>query len=144
MIPVDQTVFDDGYGNCLSACVASILELPIADVPNFRESPEPESALRTWLAQRGWSVFQYTVATADDLASTHFNTGPGVYVILGGAGPRTNAQGRPKQHAVVGRAAGYGVKIVHDPHPSRLGLVGDEHRFVWVLARGTFPDAAPG
>ncbi len=35
MKPVNQTLFGDGNGNCFTACVASILELPIEAVPNF-------------------------------------------------------------------------------------------------------------
>ena len=34
VIPVDQTTFGS-EGNCFSACVASILELPISEVPQF-------------------------------------------------------------------------------------------------------------
>ncbi len=40
MIPVQQLVVGDGkdgrpYGDCTRACVASIFELPIDQVPNF-------------------------------------------------------------------------------------------------------------
>ena len=35
MKPVDQTIVDKEIGDCTRACVASILELPIDDVPNF-------------------------------------------------------------------------------------------------------------
>ena len=41
MKPVVQTTFGDGHneglpcGNCVAACIASILELDIEDVPNF-------------------------------------------------------------------------------------------------------------
>lgn len=35
MKPVDQTTYGKGKGNCFSAAVASILELPLAAVPYF-------------------------------------------------------------------------------------------------------------
>lgn len=35
MIPVDQTTFGNGTGNCFQACLASILELKLDEVPNF-------------------------------------------------------------------------------------------------------------
>lgn len=35
MKPVDQSVADPVWGNCLEACIASILEIPLADVPNI-------------------------------------------------------------------------------------------------------------
>lgn len=39
MLPVFQTRFNGpGGGNCLSACVASLLELPIEQVPDFNAS----------------------------------------------------------------------------------------------------------
>ena len=142
MKPVDQTIFEDGRGNCLAACVASILELSIEEVPNFREAPHAETTMKEWLAERGYSVFRYTVLSPEELTTTFFDTGRGVYVILGGDGPRKNADGRTKQHAVVGVAAGYGIKIVHDPHPSRAGLIDKGHRFVWLLVHGSLPNAS--
>lgn len=35
MTPVYQTIFDDKRGNCMQACTASILDLPLESVPNF-------------------------------------------------------------------------------------------------------------
>lgn len=35
MKPIDQTIVST-TGNCLQACLASFLELPIEEVPNFR------------------------------------------------------------------------------------------------------------
>jgi hypothetical protein len=55
MIPVAQTLFGREEGNCLAACVASILELDLADVPNFCADQSDGSWLRKladWLAER--------------------------------------------------------------------------------------------
>ena len=38
MIPVQQTSFCKGQGNCLLACVASILERPLESIPDFTMS----------------------------------------------------------------------------------------------------------
>lgn len=35
MKPVNQTQFKPPDGDCLSACIASILELPLNKVPNY-------------------------------------------------------------------------------------------------------------
>lgn len=37
MIPVYQSIIDPELGDCVKACVASILELPPESVPNFNE-----------------------------------------------------------------------------------------------------------
>jgi hypothetical protein len=38
MKPIHQTKFEAGNGNCLLACVASVLERPIASIPDFNLS----------------------------------------------------------------------------------------------------------
>ena len=35
MIPIKQTKFGKGQGNCLLACIASILERPLESIPDF-------------------------------------------------------------------------------------------------------------
>lgn len=47
MIPIQQTQFGHDFersdvGNCFSACVASVLEIPLEDIPNFCYSPREE------------------------------------------------------------------------------------------------------
>jgi len=43
MIPVFQTIVDKGYGDCMRAAVASLLELSLEEIPDFKneESKEP-------------------------------------------------------------------------------------------------------
>jgi hypothetical protein len=52
--PAYQTRFGDA-GDCFAACVASVLGLPTADVPDFRGRGWPPR-LRAWLAARGRRV----------------------------------------------------------------------------------------
>jgi len=43
MKPAMQTIFDDVYGDCFGACVASIFEFPIEEMPNFWEQTQDVS-----------------------------------------------------------------------------------------------------
>lgn len=116
MIPVDQDTFG-AWGNCLSACVASILELPLKEVPLFHDLNEPYVPqvlrLTSWLRPLGLRASEGSmpVIPIEDLFELDAYL-PGDFYILCGLSPR-----RP--HVVVAR----GGFIVHDPHPSRAGLV---------------------
>lgn len=102
MRPVDQTTYGPNDGNCLSACIASILELPIEAVPRFMGAYWDD--FLPWLAQHGLSASLYP---------SHEYVPPGFAVA---AGPSKRFAGR--LHACV---AFNGV-VVHDPHFSRDGL----------------------
>lgn len=114
MKPVDQTMFADRVanrgGNCMSACIASLLDLDIAKVPYFMgdlSADEPDEVwqarINRWLAPRGLYFMHFR--------TKGFTRWPPGYFILTGRSPRD-------LHAVVAK----GGKIVHDPHPSRDGL----------------------
>jgi hypothetical protein len=114
MKPVDQTLFgprpNGKVGNCVSACIASLLDLDIADVPYFMGTDdEPDDLwkkrINRWLAPRGFSFMHLKTD------GKRFAQWPPGYFILMGRSPRG-------LHAVVAK----GGKIVHDPHPSRAGL----------------------
>jgi hypothetical protein len=112
MIPVTQTEVGD-RGNCLSACVASLLEIPIECVPNFTSEPhEPPGMqpirLNEWLSDLGLRAVYCMTSTMH-----HDHATPDGFYIITGFSPR----GRP--HVVIG----HGKQIAHDPHPSRAGLV---------------------
>lgn len=87
-------------GNCLQAAVASLLDLPLADVPHFLESADWEESLISFLLWRGW-VLTYRPAHGP----------PPRFGLALGVSPR----GVP--HAVACREG-----TVWDPHPSRDGL----------------------
>jgi hypothetical protein len=127
VIPVDQTTFGMPGGNCFSACVASILELPISEVPYFMEPPPgcehaPAEPCGCW-----WSGFLDWLA-ARGLTSHYFKAGdypwsghPPGYSIAGGLNA---SAGLP--HAVVALDGAQ----VHDPNPNRLGLAAVDDYFV--------------
>lgn len=115
MRPVDQTMFGHtpphDAGNCLQACIASLLELPLDDVPHFVADGDGWwSALLDWLRCRGFWVAE----TVDPSPGLGF---------AGGKSPRGDWG-----HAVVTD----GPDIAHDPHPSRAGLDGapTEYRYL--------------
>lgn len=109
MKPVDQTTFGAGEGDCLAACIATILGIPLAEIPNVcAESAGPQSTwlerLNAWLRSRGW-------------VAVLVEGGPGPWadglpLIVTGPSPRGLL------HATVWR----GGEMVHDPHPSRAGI----------------------
>ena len=114
MKPVDQTLFDD-EGNCLAASVASLLGLPIEQVPDLR-GPRWWPTLSDWLAPHGRPV-RLARAPAD----------PAVFVLGLGDGPRG------RLHAVVWQGGPDGGRLAHDPHPSREGLVGPPFGYVALV-----------
>jgi len=120
MKPVDQDVFGTPYGNCLAACVASILELPLIAVPNFMAFTGPKrdawwDAFDIFLRSRAL-VRQYR-GHLDEAAP------PAGYAILSGQSPRG-----PFLHSVVALDG----EMVHDPHPSRDGLLTRQDWIWWV------------
>lgn len=119
MTPLDQKYLKGNAegisGDCLRACVASILELPLEEVPHFVEEHQNGIlAMHDWLFTRG----------IDCLAlKGHYDVS--THVIFTGLSPRST-HGR---HAVVGLAG----EIVHDPHPDRTGLRGlAEHTYIFL------------
>lgn len=113
MKPVDQTVFDFVRGDCLRACICSILELPIEAVPNTYNDAGTQwlPALSELLAPLGWAFV--------DLPADPWPWMPdGVHFVMAGPSPRDPS----KLHAVVGATRDGHVVIAHDPHPSREGI----------------------
>lgn len=130
MIPIDQTLFGDGSdgtepGNCFAACIASLLEVPLSKVPNFCANPEDSwwRGLQSWLRDRGLYAVDMTWGEGDEkhipeaVWSTEY---VGVGALLIATGPAS----RGHLHAVVVRATETGPELLHDPHPSREGLLG--------------------
>lgn len=120
MKPVDQLRIDDVNGDCLRACVASVCELPPEDVPNFSEKGFM-AGLEEWGRQQGHKVIWLNLPSETSLDKIWFGSVPD-YFIVWGESPRPKADGTAKQHAVVAKGKGYGVEVIHDPHPSRDGL----------------------
>jgi len=124
MIPVRQTRFVDtdekGRGNCFSACLASILELPIESVidsasDEVRQSDDWVGCINAWLEKYNNTKLSIVV----DPESTKLK---GIYSIGSGPSPRGNFQ-----HSVVCKN---GV-MVFDPHPSDDGVTQLKFHFIF-------------
>jgi len=121
MRPVDQRIVERGRGDCLRACLASILELTPDQVPNFsdfaRYAEDESWAKPMWnfLRERGLEFY-----------SVYPPLKPHGYCIAVGKSP--NIVGCT--HAVVWRYD----RLVHDPNPSRKGLAGEPTNFL-VLSK---------
>jgi len=126
MIPQYQTITDKGSGNCMAACLASILEMPLTDVPNFAEHATAVAywdAFHDWLAGHGMVALRIYLGHMGDEGMIYVEGNIGdQFVILSGRSPR----GNNISHAVVGKLSesGWGWDVVHDPHPSGFGLAG--------------------
>ena len=104
MKPIIQTKFGRPDGNCLEACVASIMEVGIDEVPDFPCGASWFGKLEEWAALRGFECIYVPV---------HWPIQPVGYYIMNGPGRRG------LRHSVV---AHDGI-MVHDPHPSGAGLL---------------------
>jgi hypothetical protein len=104
MRPIDQTTFGMPEGNCFSACVASILHVPLSDVPTFCKHDDWWERFTAWLKERGFWALPLKYNEEFPPAGFH---------ILSGKSPRGDFQ-----HSVVA----FGNEMIHDPHPSRAGI----------------------
>ena len=130
MIPIDMTEYsgEGTVGNCYQCCLASILELPLEKVPHFYKfAPRghSETLIHAWLMSQGLGLLSLDVGKLPSFKQGYIGGGPVPqgFCILSGPGPRVKklADGteKPIIHAVVGLAG----RTIHDPHPSRAGLV---------------------
>ena len=108
MIPVMQTILSPPFGDCFRACVASILELTIDEVPNFNTYLAWYDALQWFLGDYG--LYALDLRLISGASAKDFLRG---YYIVSGKSPRFDCL-----HAVVGRDG----NIVHDPFPGGGGI----------------------
>lgn len=126
MKPVDMLVpnhnpAEGRIGDCFRCAVASILELPAADVPHFMDYPwdDPDQGrwfkdLNEWLRPYGLAYMEVTAHPDAPWDWDAFKAaGFDPFHIMSGNSIRA-------KHSVVAMSG----EIVHDPHPARLGLVG--------------------
>lgn len=115
MIKVDQQRLhgDDTIGDCFLACVASVLEIPLEEVPYEITLAMDEEGVR-WFHELEEFLETYDMR-AEFLPQSRAPDDQ--YLIAGGQSPRFS----DLRHAVVWK----GGEVVHDPHPSRDGIVGE-------------------
>lgn len=109
-------------GNCMQACLANVLNLPLGRVPHFYDTAQDETQqaieISQWCAARGWLC---VYLSPEWLRCPWVVFPPEALLILSGTSPRNSAW----SHVVVGHVAQDGWRLIHDPHPSKDGIVGD-------------------
>lgn len=120
------------YGNCLAACVASLLDLPITEVPNvevFFHLSKYDSfyldVLEKFLTSKGYEITtddrfkcfhpelaDMRFANEEWLADSTYNLRDKYYLISG-------QSPRGLSHITIWQNG----KMIHDPHPTKEGLV---------------------
>jgi hypothetical protein len=134
VIPHDQTFVGNGDagavpGNCMQACMASVLDLPLDLVPHFALFGDKwGEAIVLWVQSRGKSLRVYN----DWNEHKEWWAARGVECEVLGLAPHEQpmlAAGQshsgPWSHMVVWQHG----RIAHDPNPLRLGLVGQPYEF---------------
>lgn len=119
MKPVDQEYFYDKgeIGDCVRAVTASILELDSKDVPHFvKDQPGSD-----WYST--WEQFMIDHGTTPIMLTGPWESPPKLVGFYLASGPSE----RNCRHIVIM----YNGKMIHDPHPSRAGLIDIEA--VWML-----------
>ena len=125
MRPVDQEFLNrpeiGQHGDCQRAVIASLLELPIADVPHFLQLSGGDPVgywVRLQTFCRSYGTAYLTVPARS--GSEFYGDDGNIYHEISGPSPRGSGL-----HAVVGCNG----QIVYDPHPSRAGLAGDSSQW---------------
>ena len=112
-------------GDCWATSIACILEIPQKDVPNFAAiEVEDEESTKWWeetqrfVREHGYEIIEWEIPEEGAWA-------PDGYTILTGRSPRGDWS-----HSVVG----WGMRVIHDPHPSGAGLDGPPKRMAVFVA----------
>lgn len=113
MKKVFQTKFGE-KGNCFEACLASILEKKIDEVPTLGSDEGWLYKLSDFLAPLGLFYIEIDPENNEErkVIQAMYEDGTDIYHFVNGISPRGG------EHAVVGLNG----KIVHDPHPGGKGL----------------------
>ena len=122
MKPVDQTIISSTLGDCFRACVASIFEFPIEQMPNFWE--QTQNGEEFWKLSNDWLVKNkgyHCITVQFEPKDLHLTDG--ILCIACARSPRGDTD-----HAVVWKNG-----LLHDPHPSRLGLIENPDTFTLFL-----------
>lgn len=121
MKPVHQTVLGFPNGNCFAACIASLLEFPIEEVPIQSGGEDWLDQTQAFLKTKGLFYLEVRIDVAVKYPLYELFD---VWAIFYGASPRGDWK-----HAVVGKLdmqGGFPIfKMVHDPHPSSKFVAGD-------------------
>lgn len=126
MIPVTQDIFGE-KGNCMAACVASIFELSLKQVPNFAD---PTTAKGDWFRifwefvhSLGYEPIYWSAEGEGSLID--FDNLPEHLMCIQPFYLQCGPAERGFSHATVGWKG----HVIHDPYPSRAGLKSVNHYY---------------
>ena len=126
--PIHQTDTTAASGNALQACVASILHLELAAVPNFIQDKAVgyEQAIRNFVPQHGYTCRKVLFnATSKDDEENNKND-EGKICILRGQSPRGTfghvVVAKKKKCPEENGSSQLSFDILWDPHPDGTGL----------------------
>ena len=112
LIPIEQTRMTYPDGNCYHACLASVLEIPLSEVPDY--SNEPGNATwhrwQDWLEQRNLPLIGWNHPISKDRRVVD-DVLRGYSIVT----VRYDLPKGPSKHSCVALDG----KIVWNPHPSR-------------------------
>lgn len=116
---VSTRTSDGSYGDCVRACIATILDLSPDDVPHFYHDGDGEAGMqraRDWLGERGQSLFVTVYSGEADLEAVLSLVGrqnPGAtYMLFGATAEGENHCVVCQGDAVVWNPAWFGSAIV--------------------------------
>jgi len=112
MTPVDQSICDEGRGDCMRATVASVLDLEIIQVPHFILFDEWNTMFIGFLYLMGWEYDGVKSYWKDDNTPVQLDETFGGYTLA--SVPSRNYKGMT--HSVVIDTTGL---VVHDPSPHK-------------------------
>ena len=115
--PTLQRVEGWPLGECVRASYATIFDKNIDDIPRFDpgylNGRDQRTAERNWLATMGYELEEITTSADDQLPQEVLDSVPPCLHLISGRSPRGFGH----------RCVGWRGQVVHDPHPSRAGLV---------------------
>jgi hypothetical protein len=121
MKPIDQTIFGFPDGNCFAACIASLLELPIEEVPINSGGDDWLPSTQAFLKTKGLFFLEIRLDVAVKYPLYELFD---VWCLYYGKSPRGNWS-----HSIVGKLDmdnGFPhFKYIHDPHPDKTYLEGE-------------------
>ena len=128
MTPVYQTHFsrDGDKGNCWQACLASLMQCLISEVPDARYSSDGTwfDITNEWLKSKGFELV--TIGGRRKLPDGGFASydAPPGWAIACGQSPRGQWG-----HAIVV----WDGKMIHDPHPEGIGIKGFPDTYYQII-----------
>lgn len=114
MKPVQQEKTESGSGDCFAACIASLLEMPLEEVPNFCAEGEewPINAIN-WYRGQGFAILEFDYSDQPDSVAIAEMKSLGGYCIVSGQSSRFDCL-----HAVIYKDG----ELIHDPSPDGGGV----------------------